>query len=579
MNATHFPRLNVGWTAMICAALTTAAIAQESSETPAPADNRHINIHIIGFDTDEATQRQLEAMAQAGNGQAYSAENEAELSAALGQAAGVALTPVLSNENEGNSSRGQSNCVSPTGAVGATIDPKGDEDWYMIEVDRPGLLHIDITNVAPELDIVTRVYNAEGSAISGWIKPLRAGAETSGVVDIPAAGKYHVHLEDSGNDASSSQPYSLELRFEPGDAFEPNGSFGQATEIQPDAEFFTSLLPHGDRDWFTFEVPRRGALHVEITNVPQNIEAVFRVYNANVSAITGWVAPLRAGAENIADIDLPTAGRYYLHLEESNNDECNPAELQVKLRYLPGDTYEANESLGDATEIDATTQLFASILPKGDHDHYVFEVDHPGAVNISVTNVPANQDLTFRVYNRERSAITGWVAPLRAGADTEGVADLRTAGHYYIELVDNKGDERSAEQYTLSLEYMRADDYEHNNTYGTAADIGASAQGSILPKGDHDWYAFEAAGQGEYELAITNVPMEVDLHARVYNAEGSAISGWIAPLRQGAETHGTFKVKDAGRYLVEVVDGKDDARSPEMYTLTISPAGGAPAAP
>ncbi|MBN2445766.1 MAG: PPC domain-containing protein, partial [Phycisphaerae bacterium] len=99
--------------------------------------------------------------------------------------------------------------------------------------------------------------------------------------------------------------------------------------------------------------------------------------------------------------------------------------------------------------------------------------------------------------------------------------------------------------------------------------------GSILPKGDHDWYAFEVGSQGEYEFAITDVPLELDMHARVYNAEGNAISGWLAPLRAGGEMRGKVNIPEPGHYFVEVVDGNDDARSIDTYTLTITPASGA----
>lgn len=576
MNSNTISQSILGWTAVVMILHATAAIAQEASSVP--PDRRHVNIHVIGFDVDEATAQQLTAMAQAGGGRYYPAENEAQLSAALGQAAGVSLAPVLASENEGNSTLGQSNVVAPTGSVRGSIDPKDDTDWYLIEVDRPGVLHISIVQVPASLEIITRVYNAERAAISGWIKPLRAGAETTGSVDIPAAGKYYVQLEDDGRDAASPDPYTLELRYEPGDAFEPNDSFGLAAKVSPDGEFYGSLQPLGDKDWFTFEVARRGALHVAITRLPENIEAVFRAYDANGNAITGWIAPLRAGAENIAVVDLPAAGRYYLHIEEANNDARNPAEYVVKLHFEPGDRFEPNGTLGEASAVDATTQLFGSILPKADHDWYVLEVDHPGVVNVKIGNVAANQDLTFRVYNRERSAITGWVAPLRAGADNEAVIDLPITGHYYLELVDGGDDERSSQEYSLELKYARADGYEPNGSFGSATDIGIgqAVSGSILPQGDHDWYAFVASQQVDHELAVTGVPPELDIHLRVYNADGNAISGWLAPLRAGAETRGTLKIPAPGRYLIEVADGKDDARSADPYTLTVSAGAGNP---
>lgn len=564
----------IGWAAVVVLAGASIATAQEAADPAAP--QRHINIHVIGFDVDESTAQQLTDMAAAGGGRYYPAENETQLAAALGQAAGVSLTPVLSDEAEGNNSLGESNIVASTGVVSGTIDPQGDHDWYMIEVDRPGVLHVSITNVPADLEIIVRGYNAERSAISGWLKPLRAGGETIGTIDLHQAGKHYLEVEDNGNDAASPDAYALELRFEPGDAFEPNNSFGRASEVGPDADFYASILPKGDSDWVMFEVPRRGALSVAVTDVPPDIDVVFRAYDGNSSAISGWVAPLRAGADTLGVIDVHGTGRHYLEFRDSGDDAANPAEFHVQLQYDPGDDYEPSESIAQAAAVDPTTQLFANILPKGDHDWYVFEVDHPGISHVKIGNSPPNLDLTFRVYNRERSAITGWFAPLRVGAENVAIVDLPITGRYYLELVDGRDDERSAQQYSLELEYVRADRYESNNSFGRAADIavGQPVQGSILPKGDHDWYAFEVGQQGEYEVAVTNVPLDLDIHYRLYNANAGALSGWVAPLRAGADTVEKLKIPASGRYLLEVVDGGDDARSEEKYTLTVSPASG-----
>lgn len=103
---------------------------------------------------------------------------------------------------------------------------------------------------------------------------------------------------------------------------------------------------------------------------------------------------------------------------------------------------------------------------------------------------------------------------------------------------------------------------------------GQPASGSILPRGDHDWYTFEAPDQGEWVVRVTRVPAELDIHVRAWDGNGTAISGWLAPLRAGADTEGTFKVPAAGRYLLEVVDGNDDARSAAPYTLVVQPRGG-----
>lgn len=547
-----------------------------SAQEGGTANARPITVHVIGFDVDAATAQQLTSMAQAGGGRYFPASNEAELSSALGEAAGVPIGGTNSAEQGENNSRGTANSVAPSSQLSGTIDPRGDRDYYITEVSQQGILRVHLSGV-PGLELSARVYNAEMVGITGWFRPLRAGAEVEGVANIPGAGRYYVYVEDAGSDGASTEAYSLSLEFLAGDAFEPNNSFGTATEIEPTTQVFSSVLPMGDADYFTFEVERQGALHVNCTGIAPEVDLEFRLYNAEHVGISGYVRPLRPGADTTEVLDLPTAGRYYLYLRDYQGNAISPANHSIELLYEPGDNQEPNNSFGKATTIDPDGDLAANILPKGDADTYRFLVDHPGAIRVKLGNVPPNLELEFRVYDAEWTGRTGWLAPLRAGAENEAIVDLVKAGWYYLFVRERGGDERAAENYSLELSYMRADTHEPNPTFGTAVGIatGQAVSGSILPKGDKDWYHFDVAAPGQIEVRVTDVPAELDVHVRVYNAEGVGVSGWIAPLRAGAETVGAVDLKAAGTYYVVVVDGKHDARSELNYRLTVGPGTGA----
>ena len=551
--------------------LAAGAYAQEEPASATARNNRPITVHVIGFDVDQATADQLSAMAQAGGGRYFPADDEAQLVSALGSAAGINMQPTLANEAEGNNSMGIANRINPSGAVSGSIDPAGDTDYYMIEIDEPGTLEFSVTNVPANVAAMVRVYNQERGVHVNWVNPLRAGAETTGVAHLPYPGKWYIQIADATGKEAAAQAVTLTTQFYPGDAFELNNSFGTAVQIAPDDQLYASILPLGDQDWFTFEIQRRGALHVSVTESPAETDLIFRVYNAEASVHANWIAPLRAGADNIAVVDLPYDGRWYLQITDSGDDAYSPQNYNLQLKFEPGDDFEANETIGRATKIDATSQQMATIMPRGDNDFFYFDVDHPGAVDVRLDNVPANIDLHARVYNAERGVHLNWIAPLRTGAENHFTIDLPRAGRYYLQIVDGKDDERSADPYTLSLSYTAADSFELNNTLGTAADIGAGGdvQATILPRGDHDFYRFEIAAPGEYPISVTNVPLELDIHYRVYNADGGVHRNWVAPLRAGAETIETVGFKEAGVYYIEITDGKDDARSIEPYTLRI----------
>jgi hypothetical protein len=54
-----------------------------------------------------------------------------------------------------------------------------------------------------------------------------------------------------------------------------------------------------------------------------------------------------------------------------------------------------------------------------------------------------------RVWNADKGVILDWQAPLRAGGDVTGIAEIPAAGKYYIEVADSRDDARSPSPYTL----------------------------------------------------------------------------------------------------------------------------------
>jgi hypothetical protein len=560
-------RFPAGALAALVAALFAVPITAPAQE---PA-RRKINVHVIGFGVDERTTKQLTEMAAAGGGRYFPAANEAQLTAALGSALGVPLTQTAGSEQEANNTLGAATAIAASGAVSGTIDPRGDSDWYAIELDQQGRLNVRLVSPAG-LDLVFRVLNGDGTDISGWQAPLAAGGEAVGAVSIPARGPYFVELGDSKHDAAAPDAYTLELRFEPGDALEPNGAAGRAAAFAPGEDVYGSILPVGDQDWFTFEVPRQGAATIRFSQVPAEIDLHFRVHNAERADLSGWIAPLKAGADNQAVVDLPAAGRYYIEAGDGRNDAAAPGVYRLDLHFDAGDLHEPNGSPGTATRIQPDSQSLASILPRGDQDWYAISVDHPGALEVALTGVPPEIDLHFRVHNPDWTDISGWVAPLRAGSDNVAAVDLPVTGTYYLNVTDGKNDARAAAPYALQTRYQRSDPTEPGGTRASAAHIsvGQDVQGSILPKGDQDCYAFEVAQPGTIQVAVTNVPPELDIGFRVLNAEGVDISGWKAPLRAGAETVEKVDLPAAGKYYVALTDLKNDARSAAMYTLRIT---------
>ncbi|MBX2997905.1 MAG: PPC domain-containing protein [Caldilineaceae bacterium] len=473
---------------------------------------------------------------------------------------------------EPNDSFGKASPVAVNDTVQEQITPLRDVDWYAFTVPNQGELKILITNVASSLDIDVRVWNANRDAISAWIAPLAKGGDTQGSVDLPSAGRYYLEVRDGGDDAESAQAYTLQTTFTPAiDASEPNFDFGHAAPIVAAQTIQATILPVRDEDWYSFEVKDQGELQIAITGVPADLDISLRVWNANRDAISAWITPLAKGGDTKGMVDLPAPGRYYLEVRDGSDDARSVQPYSLTINFTEsGDRAEPNNSFGAAALLIPAKSVDATILPVRDEDWYSFEVNHHGELQIAVTGVPADLDISLRVWNANRDAISAWITPLAKGGDTTGMVDLPAPGRYYLEVRDGSDDGRSIDPYTLTINFTPAvDANEPNNNFGAAAELGIdrSVQANILPVGDVDWYGLQADRSGELQIDVSDVAPNLDIVFRLWNANGDAVSGWIAPLAKGGNTSGLVDVVTPDRYLLEVRDSGDDARSIQPYTL------------
>jgi len=234
---------------------------------------------------------------------------------------------------------------------------------------------------------------------------------------------------------------------------------------------------------------------------------------------------------------------------------------------------EPNESFGSAQAAAPRGSIRGTVQPRGDVDWYRLTVPKQGALRLASTTVPQNLDISLRIWTADKGVLTDWYGPLAVGGEVVAVADLPAPGTYFVELRDGRDDNASTDTYAFDLSFTpTADSGEPNDSFGTATPVkaGESLHANILPRGDVDWYELVVADQGEMAVTIDEVPEGLDMVFRVWTAEKSVLSDWQSPLRVGGSTEATVDLPRAGRYLLEVRDGRDDARSEQPYRLQVS---------
>lgn len=353
---------------------------------------------------------------------------------------------------------------------------------------------------------------------------------------------------------------------------EGNNSFGKADAVALNGQITGSIQPQRDADWYRLDVHEQGELRITSKQVPENIDLVLRVWNSDKVTISNWYAPLRKGGELNALVDLKTPGPYYLEVHDGRDDSHASETYQLVLTFTPsGDSHEPNDRFGKAAVIDLETSVQATILPVRDVDWYRFDVAEQGELKIVAEQVAENLAVVFRLWNANKETMTNWFAPLSQGGATEALIDLPEAGSYYLEVHDDRDDQRSVQPFSLTFTFKASGDgVEPNNSFGQATPLplGETLAAAILPKNDVDWYRIDVDKQGELAIEITQSPQELDMVFRVWNGEKNTISNWFAPLSKGGVALGKVSLPEPGSYYIEVHDGRDDARAVESYRIT-----------
>jgi hypothetical protein len=149
-------------------------------------------------------------------------------------------------------------------------------------------------------------------------------------------------------------------------------------------------------------------------------------------------------------VDLPASGTYYLEVRDGHNNarSSQPYTLRTTLT-LTKDTGEPNDTVETATPLVLEQAIQANILPRNDADWYRLEIPKQGALEVAITDMPSELDVTFQVWGANKKVVHGWRSVQKAGNDHVTGVDLPASGTYYLEVRDGHNNARSSEPYTL----------------------------------------------------------------------------------------------------------------------------------
>ena len=328
--------------------------------------------------------------------------------------------------------------------IRGSILPKGDVDYYIFDAPQAGEWSIVIENQPPNHQIELGVYPAYGGS---WYPDRSEKGDNKLVVDLPRSGRYILKVNEV-NSKRSVSGYDLGTVFVPSpDTYEPNNKAEIASTVPGTGEIVATVLPKGDHDYYSFKTDKAGEWSISIKTQPKNHQIGLGVYPANGGS---WLTDRSEKGDNKLVVDLPSPGRYILRATEKNSKRSvSPYKLNAVFTPSP-DRYEPNNKPGIAKMISENGTVVASILPKGDYDHYAIDVTAPGRWSIAIDEQAQNMHIELGVYP---AAGGSWLRDISEAGDNKLVVDLLSPGRYILRAIEKNG-KRSVSPYRLKMQFQ-----------------------------------------------------------------------------------------------------------------------------
>ena len=274
-------------------------------------------------------------------------------------------------------------------------------------------------------------------------------------MDIGQPGSYLLRVFDT-NKQRSVEPYVLSTRFTPAiDRNRMNWTAELATPLAPVHQTSqtsdvvrAALLPRGDNDFYRLTTPVAGEWRVTLTEEPGGMTLNTGVYR---SPSGNWLPDMSPKGDGQLLVDLASPGDYFLQINDANKTSSTEA-YELNWEFTPAaDRHEPNYQPELASMIDAQGTIRAAILPKGDKDHYQFDIDKPQRWRVSIDNQPDLMNLSVGVYPAPSG---NWLLDQSPKGDGQLLVDLPHAGRYILVVSDANGN-RSPESYQISTQFVQ----------------------------------------------------------------------------------------------------------------------------
>ncbi len=296
-----------------------------------------------------------------------------------------------------------------------TIHVQGDHDWIYFQAEEEITYVIETSDLGTDIDTVIYLYNEDGEELAqnddGGEESLASRITWS----VDSTGILYVMIQSYSDDgASPNMHYSISVSegapFE-ADAYEPDDSRDQASEIEVGSSQSHNLHVTGDDDWISLQATAETNYVIETFNLGDRIDTIISLYDADDQELA---SDDDGGGEHLASRLTWTAasdGVLYVMIKDLGNDEAGPGtEYRISVReegsaLLIADEYEPDDTMAEAREIEVGDTQTHSIHVEGDHDWLSFQAAEGTTYVIETSNLGLEMDTIVFLYDQSGTEV------------------------------------------------------------------------------------------------------------------------------------------------------------------------------
>jgi|WetSurSiteA1Bulk_404760.scaffolds.fasta_scaffold00538_7 hypothetical protein len=227
-----------------------------------------------------------------------------------------------------------------------------------------------------------------------------------------------------------------------------NGMLGKSAEISSGQAIDQAIAPARSSNWYKIRCDSNGILSVQVTNVPNDMRPTLDLFDKDFNHFESK-ASTSSGDDLKVKRDVPTPGWIYIAVADGDG-KAHEEPYKLSVDFMPvQDSFDPNNVLGDAAEIQIGQSVTGSICPQREQDWFKVKADSGGIISVQVTDVPKDMRPTIDLFDKNFSHFESKAAT-SAGDDLKVKRDVPTPGWIYIAVADGDGKAHS-EPYTLAV--------------------------------------------------------------------------------------------------------------------------------